>query len=278
VEFVYSADFFAHEINGGAELNDMEVIKLLHIQGEKVSAVHSEELTPEYINENKDSNYIVSNFIKLSEESKRALLDCKYVIYEHDHKYLKSRNPGQWKDLKAPAEEIVNLEFYKSAAAILCQSGFHAGVIKKNLNLDNIINLSGNLWSESALDLLEIMSEKEKAPKCSIMDSLIPSKNTGLAIKYCKAKKINYQLVKSASYQEFLTALTANESLAFFPSTPETLSRIVVEARMAGMKVYTNSLVGASHEEWFSLKGKPLIELMRARRTEIADKIRRVFE
>ena len=40
MEFVYSADFFAHEINGGAELNDMEVIKLLHIQGEKVSAVH----------------------------------------------------------------------------------------------------------------------------------------------------------------------------------------------------------------------------------------------
>jgi len=55
----------------------------------------------------------------------------------------------------------------------------------------------------------------------------------------------------------------------FFPKTPETLSRIVVEARMMGVKIITNKLVGATKEEWFKLKGVELVEEMRARREQI---------
>jgi len=276
--FVFSADFFANEINGGAELNDQEVISCLRESGRDITAVHSEELTPAYIEENKNSKFIVSNFIKLSEESKACLADCKYAIYEHDHKYLKARNPGQWKDFVAPKEEVVNSDFYKKATAVFCQSSFHSDIIKKNLNLNNVVSLGGNLWPDPVLDLLENLSERDKHKRCSIMESAIPSKNTGAAIKYCKAKSLEYQLVKSMNYVEFLTELATNDTLVFFPSTPETLSRIVVEARMAGMRVITNSLIGATHEDWFNLKGKPLIDRMRAKRAEITNKVIGEFE
>ena len=47
---------------------------------------------------------------------------------------------------------------------------------------------------------------------------------------------------------------------------------------MTGMSVITNALVGASHEEWFKLKGAPLVERMRAKRAEISKKITGAFK
>ena len=49
----------------------------------------------------------------------------------------------------------------------------------------------------------------------------------------------------------------------------ETLCRVVVEARMMNMKAITNGVLGATSEEWFSLKGKELIDLMRQKRESI---------
>ena len=38
--------------------------------------------------------------------------DYKFIIYEHDHKYLRSRNPAQYVNYQAPQSEIVNKQFY----------------------------------------------------------------------------------------------------------------------------------------------------------------------
>ena len=187
MSFVFSADFFASEIKGGAELNDQEAISCLETIGHDTISVHSEDLTPTFIKDHQDHKFIISNFIKLSHESKQCLQDCSYIIYEHDHKYLKTRDPGRYKDFIAPPSEIINSDFYKNAKAVLCQSAFHESIIKKNLKLDNVINLGGKLWSEDVLSLLENLSKKEKVSRCSIMDSHIPSKNTSVSIKFCLA-------------------------------------------------------------------------------------------
>jgi len=269
MEIIYISDFLAADVNGGAELNDFELLSLLSDNGHQVAALRARELTSEFIDENKKNKFIISNFTHLSEQIKKELHDCRYVIYEHDHKYLPSRDPSNYKDFQAPKEEIINYEFYEKASAVFCQSKFHAAIAKKNLKLNNITSLGGNLWSEDTLSLLETLLSKEKNKKCSIMDSLIPSKNTIASIQFCKAKEMDYELVMSPAYEEFLSKLGANDTLVFFPLTPETLSRVTVEARMMDMKVVTNGLVGASHEDWFKLKGKPLIDCMREKRKEI---------
>ena len=79
-------------------------------------------------------------------------------------------------------------------------------------------------------------------------------------------------------YKDFLERLGANKFLIFLPKTPETLSRIAVEARMMGMSVVTNKNVGASKEEWFSLKGMELIDVMRSKRSDIPKKILDAFK
>ena len=109
------------------------------------------------------------------------------------------------------------------------------------------------------------------------MNSNIPHKNTIDAIRYCKVKNLDFELIPNLPYHDFLRTLAKNDTFVFFPKTPETLSRVVVEARMVGMKVITNSQVGATQEEWFQLKGAPLIRLMREKRDQIPSLIMKKF-
>ena len=266
---VFIADWFVEQVAGGGEINNDEFIKILTSQGYEVHKIQSHLVNEETISQFNNSVFIVANFINLSQGAKRALQDKSYVIYEHDHKYLKTRNPAAYPDFSAPIEQIINKDFYKSANAVLCQSSFHRDIVKKNLKIDNIVSLGGNLWSTEDLALLRDLSSRKKKNSHSIMESSIPHKNTIDSIRYCKAKNLDYELIPSLPYKQFLKRLGGNKALVFFPKTPETLSRIVVEARMMDMRVITNKLVGASREDWFKLRGEELIEVMEAKRQQI---------
>ena len=269
MRFVFIADFFVNQILGGGEINNEELINILKEKGHKVKSVNSRFVTLNFLEEHKHHNFIVANFAQLSEASKNGLLEKKYIIYEHDHKYLRDRNPALFDNFLAPKEAIVNYEFYKAAKAIFCQSSFHENIVNRNLNLKNITSLGGNLWSKESLDLMGAISQNKKSKRCSILKSNIGHKNTALAIKFCQAKNLDYELIEDVNYHNFLKKLGANDKFVFLPSTPETLSRVVVEARMMACSAITNDLIGATKESWFDKKGIDLIEIMMSKREEI---------
>lgn len=276
-EIIYVSDFFVNEIVGGAELNDDELISLLSENGYKVNKLKSRNVTIDFLRKNHDSFFIISNFIQLHRDCKDYLMDLNYVIYEHDHKYLKKRNPSFYKNFKAPMHEIVNYFFYKNAVKVICQSSYHKNIIQDNLKLDNILNISGNLWSVKTLERIRELSKNEKQKKCSILDSNIMHKNTAGAVKFCSSKKLEYELIKG-NYDYFLNSMSRNEKFVFFPKSPETLSRVVVEARMLGCSVVTNQMVGATYEDWFKFKGEELINYFFDKRIEIFDTLRDIID
>ena len=269
MKFVFIADFFANQVLGGGEINNEELISILREMAHEVKPINSRFVSLSFLEEHKDYNFIVANFVQLSSAAKSGLLEKKYIIYEHDHKYLRDRNPALFENFLAPKESIINYKFYKYAKAIFCQSSFHKSIVKRNLNLENITSLGGNLWSEESLRLMKEISEKDKKKSCSIMRSDIGHKNTAAATRFCQAKKLDYELVEDKNYHNFLRKLGSNEKFVFFPKTPETLSRVVVEARMMGCSTVTNNLIGATKESWFDLKGPALIEIIRKKRKEI---------
>jgi hypothetical protein len=124
------------------------------------------------------------------------------------------------------------------------------------------------------MDSLKFMSEMatvDKKPTYAIMNSQIRHKNTVGAIRFCNVKGYDYKLIESRNYKEFLSMMGENKSLVFLPETPETLSRVIVEARMMNMGVVTNKLVGAASEPWYALKGHELIKVFHTKRDEITD-------
>ena len=165
MKIVFIADFFLEQILGGGELNNEEFITIAKTKGFEVLKFQSHKVTVDLINAHSDSKFIVSNFINLDKDCRKSLQSLSYVIYEHDHKYLRTRNPQDYPGFKAPDSEIVNYEFYKNAKAVLCQSDFHSSIVRKNLNLNNILNLSGNLWTLESLKFLKSMLRILKSRK-----------------------------------------------------------------------------------------------------------------
>ena len=138
MKIIFVADFFADQVLGGGELNNEELIVMLRNDEYEVGKVNSHLLTADIIRENKDAKFIIANFANLDPKIISEFYDLHYIIYEHDHKYLSTRNPGVFPDFKAPPEHVVNLEFYQNAKAVLCQSKFHTEIASMNLSLIHI--------------------------------------------------------------------------------------------------------------------------------------------
>ena len=95
------------------------------------------------------------------------------------------------------------------------------------------------------------------------MDDDNPVKKMRQCIEFCNKYEINYELIKDKDNQRFLQKLNEYEGLVFMTGHLETCCRIVVEAKMLGLKVITQKkLIGAASEDWYSLKGEELVSEM----------------
>ena len=277
-KIIFVADVFAEHHLGGGELSNQELIRQLILKGYDVESKLSAAITIPYLEENRKNHFIIANFLGLSVEVIDFLrANCSYLIYEHDHKYLTTRDPSVFDNYLAPDQEVINRDFYSCAKGVFCQSKIHQEVAQKNLKLENIYSVSGNLWDDKTLDLLEKLSHKEKKDRYSIWDSANPIKNTSLAVGYCARKNLPYDLVGHLSYDQFLEKISNNKNLLFLPQTLETLCRVAVECRMTGMTVMNNKKLGAASEDWFSLKGIELISLMREKKNTICKQVEEIL-
>jgi hypothetical protein len=282
-KIVFVSDFFSDQVQGGAEIYDALLVQQLESKGVKVCKFNSHEFTDKHFKlyEKTGFMFLVSNFVNLSESVKKLMqiYSDRYCILEHDHKYLRNRNPADFKNFKAPREMIINQEFYRSAKQVFCQSVKHAEVLSLNLGIDNVTNLGCSLWSK---EQLELISSKicEKNNKAAIINDPNVIKGTKEAVAVCESKNIDYDLLPKAGYEDYLSTLAKYETFVFFPKTLESFCRVLLEARMMGCKLVTNNLNGCTYEPWFrGLKGQDLIDYVDSQRDVVVTKIYdKVFE
>ena len=272
MKIIYISDFFVEQIAGGGELVDDCLIEHLTSRGFSVSRVNSDKVDPVFLQKNKESFFIVSNFVNLSEYSKKALESARYLIYEHDHKYILGRDPSPYKDFTVPTGSLCHLSFYENAQAVVCQSKLHAEVLQKNIKSDNIISAGCTLWSKDHLEVLKKHLNTEKTNKTAVLDSDNRVKGRIQALDYCQKKNLDYELIKSPNYDEFIGQLASKSSLVFFSQVLESFCRLVVEARILGCKLITNKMNGCTSEDWFKAsKGAKLLEYVENKQEEVID-------
>ena len=276
-KIVFISDFFANQVSGGAEIYDDILIEELRKRGVKVCKFNSHEFTKKHFHlyEKMGFLFLISNFVNLSNNVMKLiqLYSNKYCILEHDHKYLTTRNPAEFKNFQAPSQMIINKEFYKSAKQVFCQSIKHAEVLANNLNIDNVTNLGCSLWSKDQLELIRSKSYKKNDMAMIINDPNI-IKGTEDSIMNCEKRNIDYNLVEKSSYDNYLSELAKHDKFVFFPKTLESFCRVLLEARMLNCKLVTNNLNGCTYEPWFkSLKGTNLIDYVDSQRDVVVDNI-----
>lgn len=271
---IFIADFFVDEIAGGAEIYDDILINMFEQDGIEVVKLKNKEITEKHIKlyEACGNHFIVSNFTLMSDEVSDALIahpGC-YSILEHDHKYVKTRNPAVYPNYKAPPQDIVNRYMYTNAKNIFAQSKIQAFTIRENLQIDNVINLGMSLWTDEQLSIIEKHRTNKKAPDASVLNSRNPTKNTAATIAHCEQNNIPHTLIGSSNYEDFIKQLSEHETHVFIPRVLESFNRVILEARMLGCKIKTTNLNGCTSEDWFNeYKGKELIEYVRSQRNRI---------
>jgi len=271
---VFLADFYTDTIRGGAEIVNDILISGLEKHGYNVTRLKTYETSLEELDSYRGSTFIVGNFVLLDKNLLKHLEDnFNYIIFEHDHKYLRTRDPSPFKDYKAPSNQIVHRGFYQKAIKVLCQSNVHAKVVAQNLDIE-VVNLGCSMWSDEEIAVLRKNHGKAKKPVCAIVQSKNKVKGTDQAISFCREKDISYEMIGSLDYDEFIGQLASYESLAFFSQVLESFCRLILEARMLDCKVYTNGNNGCTTEPWFKeMKGLELIDFVENIRDQIIDAI-----
>ncbi len=263
--------------NGGAESNNNELIKILSNK-HKVGFLTTFDFNQNFNQIENVDLFIISNFYFISEEAKKFLLEKKYIIIEHDYKFLLSRNPCIYQNFEAPKNEIVHEEFYQKSIFTLVQSDFQKQIFDKNLNNVKVLNFSGNLWPVETLDLIEALSYKPKNGKaCILSNDDYGIKGVDRAIDFCNKTYLKYDLIPKLSHHDFLKFISDYSTYVFFPRTPETLSRVTIEARLMNLSVITSQYTSAVHEEFYKLNNKEILIYLKNKRTDILQSIESIL-
>tara|TARA_Y100000592_G_scaffold83250_1_gene132870 strand:- start:4927 stop:5766 length:840 start_codon:yes stop_codon:yes gene_type:complete len=257
-EIVFIADFFVNDINGGGESNDNNLINHLR-KNNNVQCFRSNNISIE--NLIKSDVVIVGNFVGLPEEIKSFLIkNKKYIIYEHDHKYVNTRDPSKFYNFEIPKKNIINKNFYEEAHTVVVLSKICKETLNKNIPKANVHSIGCSLWTKQRLELLLKLSEIEKIKSLCILNSSNPTKNTASTVKYCNDNNLSYEAIHNPSPSEFVKQMSQFEKFLFIPTVLETFSRVCAEAKMMNLQVMTNKkLVGFFSEDISNLSGKQLI-------------------
>lgn len=259
----FISDFFSDDLVGGAENNDAVLIKFLKEKFE-VKTFRSFGLKTNQLLE--IDFFIISNFTGLPLEVMDFIETREYIIYEHDHKYVSTRDPSRFPNFCIPEDKIINKDFYVNAKFVIVLSEVCKAVLEDNLKIKNVVNIGTSLWSEESLSILERNSNKDKNNKFCIIQSNNPIKGQKLAEQWCKRSGKEYDLIKSDDYENFISSLSTYSGIVFIPGVLETFSRLICESKILGLKVVTNkNLIGFASESHFGLSQADLLEETRGR-------------
>ena len=252
-QIIFIADFFSNQLTGGAEINDATLLDILDKENLLHSKINSNEVTEEFIMNNLDKLFVISNFVNLNTQLVPFFALTDYVFYEHDYKFLSTRNPKKYPNFKAPDELIINYNFYKNAKAIICLSDMHRQIFEANLNTNNIININCSLFDDEKIDLLLSLSKNEKTKEYAIIKSSNPTKRMIDTIEWCKGKNLKFDLISHPENDKFLSILSEYKNLVFMTAHPEPTPRIAVEAKLMGVNLIANKkLIGVANEFWWN--------------------------
>jgi len=263
-KILFVADFFSKDLSGGAENNDANLLKYLSLTNE-IRISRSHKLTKEFVDES--DIVIVSNFVNVSQEGLKYIQDTKpYIIYEHDHKYVRNRDPSVYPDFIIPDSEKVNIEFYKNAKKVFVLSKVCKEVLEKNIPSVKAHSIGCSLWSEETFDYIESLLKEKKENDLCILKSDNPIKNYDKSLEYCRKNDIIPLELSEPIYRVFLKKMASCERMLFIPGVLETFSRVSAEAKMLGLKLMTTpKRLGFASEDVFEQSGIELINSFRDR-------------
>ncbi len=261
---VFVSDFFVEDLVGGAELTSEALIQSC---SKRCYKLHSASLTEGLVEASPGKYWIFGNFLGAPKPGIQAVVEsgAHYSVIEFDWKYCRFRSPqrcGMTKSgkvctcISTPDGQFVR-GFYQEADKLFWMSKTQRDecLQRMEMSLDDSKHLvQGSTWSQEDLLFLKSLREDKETQREEtwiVQDSPNEIKNTQGTIEYCKTNKIPYRLLGGLKPRDFLVEMRKNTGLVFHPLDYDTCPRVVVEAKLLGLRLDLNSNVMHQHDPWF---------------------------
>jgi hypothetical protein len=284
INTVFVADFFAEDLQGGAELTTEALVKAKP-DSKSIFKLHSGSLTPKLVEQNKDKYFVVFNFVTCTKSGLEALISsgAKYSVVEYDYKYCRFRSEGlHLMNVKKPCDcnqnqEMVKLlnDLFLGAQNVFWMSA--AQLKHYGSRMPEILNAKNHVLSScfdqetiKYLDsLYKIFSNPAfiKKQKVAILsnDNATWIKGIENTTAWLSVEGKEYEHLPKQSYNEFLKTLAQYKTFCFRPADKDTCPRVVIEAKALGLELLLNKNVQHKDEEWFAGTRESMMEYLKSR-------------
>ena len=268
-DYVFVSDYFAEDLQGGAELTLEALVEKCPSTYVKIN---SRNVNDYVVNLYKDKKWIIGNFTELNETAVSALLagNVNYNIIEFDYKFCTHRSLELYEYLENKKyqsdEHCKSVEtFFESANNV-----FFMSERQKEINLEympllkseNTVVLS-SVFSEDFFNTISALREEykdRKEDKWIFTGSPFWIKGSEASEEWCGQENLNYEKIHDKSYKEALELLAKSKGFCCLPPGGDTCPRMVIEAKLLGCELHLNEHVQHKDEEWFNTDNLESIE------------------
>lgn len=261
VDVIFVADMFKNDYVGGAELTTDAIVT--YPGAPRVASVRARNVTMQLLERHVTKWWVFGNFADLNPELIPSIAaNLKYAIVEYDYKYCKYRSPEKHEfHTTKPCDchfqingKMVSAFFYGAEVLFWmseAQKQNYFQLFPFLAERENVVLSS--VFDDRTLDSLERLrttfaSAKDKWVVLGT-DSWV--KGFRAAERLCIEKGLDYEVVGNIPYEQALTKLAKAEGFVYTPSGADTCPRMVIEAKLLGCKLETNSNVQHAKESWF---------------------------
>jgi hypothetical protein len=223
--------------------------------------------------------WIFGNIMSLTEKSFINLcwvMDNRpFVKIEFDYNYCPYRGPTPHQVLgKAPCacpspETSAALSEAYSKIPQQAQHIFYMSKAQRDIHAKHLAAIQcptsvlSSCFTSASWQAFEGLRSQPKSNKFAIIDGQggwhSQAKGVENAIKYAQQQKLDYDLLKTKTQEEMLQKLSTYKGLIFLPLIEDTCPRVVIEAKLLGLEIITNSNSQHIKEEWW--KDKSVLEI-----------------
>ena len=260
---------------GGTALTLEAIIEPIQ---DRVEFVKTSDLTAQHLQFKKPKIWILGNITALKAEAHKALYQLMteepFVKIEFDYGYCKFRGEIPHQKLggalcDCPSKEASKASIFFELYKLVQEKALHVFYMseeQRNFHLCKVLgtenshktSVLSSCFLKKDLSKMEYLRQKPKDGKYAIIDGLggwhTQAKGVNEALDMAQASGLDYSLIKTQTHTELLEKLSDFSSLIFLPVIHDTCPSIVIEAKLMGLDVLTNSRSQHIYEDWWHNK------------------------
>ena len=262
-KIVWVQDLFAAQYAGGAELTSQALIDSAK---DEIFCVKSDSVSMETLQSGAGKLWVFGNFGSINANLIPTIVgNLKYVILEYDYKFCLHRSV----ELHAKAEgsecdchkrdigKMVSAFFYGARHIFWMSAAQRDRYLQRFPFLSQRPHtvLSSIFSAETLAEIDNLRSISRERRGWIVLGSNSWIKGASDAEQWCKDENKEYEVVWNLPYFDLLKRMSCAEGFVYLPRGGDTCPRMVIEAKLLGCSLHTNSDVQHAEETWF--KGSP---------------------